>query len=290
MNDVTELAGLRRYPLARRGLMMTGLISGFTLATQSVEAQAIHTDAAGLDVGETQVPVHDGRLPAYFARPAAGTNFPVVLVFEEIFGVHEYIKDVCRRFAKLGYLAVATEYYARFGDLSKMTDGRQIMQDVILKAPDAQYLRDADATAAWAGENKGDVQRLGVNGFCRGGRQAWLYAAHNVRLKAAVAWYGPLKGPTSPIQPETALQVVGQVKCPVLGLYGGQDPSNPLADIHAAQAVAKAAGEAVEIVIYPDAPHGFHADYRPSYRAAAAEDGWKRAIAWFHRHGVAPRT
>ena len=290
MNDISELAGLQRYPLARRGMIMTGLISGFTLATQRVEAQAIHTDAEGLDTGEAQIPVKDGHLPAYFARPAKGTHFPIVLVFEEIFGVHEYIKDVCRRFAKLGCMAVATEYYARLGDLSKMTDGAQIMRDVISKAPDAQFMSDADATAAWAGRNKGDIGRLGVNGFCRGGRQTWLYAAHNPHLKAAVAWYGPVGGSTSPIQPKRVVDIAGEIKCPLLGLYGGQDASNPLDAVHEAEAKAKAAHRTVEIVIYPDAPHGFHADYRPSYRQADAEAGWQRAVAWFRRYGVIPKA
>ena len=198
MNDLSELAGLQRYPLARRGLVMTSLISGFTLATQRVDAQVIHTDTTGLDAGETQVPVKDGHLPAYFARPAKGTDFPVILVNEEIFGVHEHIKDLCRRLAKVGYLAVATEYYARIGDLSKMTDVPTIFKDVISKKPDAEYMTDLDSTADWAGDNKGDLGRLAVTGFCRGGRQTWLYAAHNPHLKAAAAWYGPIKGPDQP--------------------------------------------------------------------------------------------
>jgi carboxymethylenebutenolidase len=290
VNDLSELAGLRRYPLARRGMMMTGLISGLTLATQRVEAQAIHTDTAGLDAGEAQIPVKDGHLPAYYARPAKGTHFPVILVFEEIFGVHEYIKDVCRRFAKLGCMAVATEYYARLGDLSKMTDSQQIVRDVVSKEPDAQWMSDADATAAWAGKHKGDTARLGVTGFCRGGRQTWLYAAHNRHLKAAVAWYGPIKGATSDIQPKAAIDIAGQIECPLLGLYGGQDQGIAMDDVRAAEAKAKAAHKTVEIVIYPDAPHGFHADYRPSYRQADAEDGWRRAVAWFRRYGVLPKA
>ncbi|HEX2943583.1 MAG TPA: dienelactone hydrolase family protein [Rhodopila sp.] len=288
MNDLTELTGLRHFPLARRGLMMSGLISGFTLATQRVEAQAIHTDAQGLEAGEAHIPTTDGTLPAYYARPAGKGPFPIVLVNEEIFGVHEYIKDVCRRLAKQGYLAVATEYYARIGDLSKMTDVKQIFHDVILKAPDAQYMSDLDSTAAWAAKNRGIADRMGVIGFCRGGRQTWLYAAHNPHLKAAVAFYGPLGGTPSPIQPKTALDLAGDIKCPLLGLYGAQDQSIPVSMVREAEAKAKAAGKTVEIVIYPDAGHGFHADYRPSYRAADAADGWKRAIAWFHRYGVAP--
>src|SRR6185437_87594 len=288
MNDMTEFAGLQDYPLARRGFVMTGLISGFTLATQRAEAQAIRTDTNGIDAGEAQIPVQGGSLPAYFARPASGTNFPVIIVNEEIFGVHEYIADICRRFAKLGFLAVAPEYYARIADVSKMTDVKQIVSEVISKEPDAQYMADADAAVAWAGANKGDPARLGVTGFCRGGRMTWLFAAHNAQAKAAVAWYGPLLGTTSPIQPHTASDVVEQIKCPLLGLYSGQDQSSPPEAIKAAEAKAKAAGKTVEFVIYPDAPHGFHADYRPSYRKADAEDGWKRMLAWFRHYGVAP--
>jgi carboxymethylenebutenolidase len=288
MDDMTELDGLRDYPLARRGIMTTGLISGFTLATQRVEAQAIHTDATGIEVGETEIPTTDGKLPAYYAKPAHKGPFPVILVNEEIFGIHEYIKDVCRRWAKLGYLAVATDYYARIGDLSKMTDVKQIMTDVILKTPDDQYMLDLDSTAAWALENDGSSTRVGVMGFCRGGRQTWLYAAHSPHLKAAVAFYGPLSGTPSSIQPQTALDVAAQIKCPLLGLYGAQDPSIPVDAVREAQAKAKAAHKSVDIVIYPDAGHGFHADYRPSYRQADAEDAWKRALAWFHRFGMRP--
>jgi carboxymethylenebutenolidase len=286
MNDLTELKGLRDYPLARRGMLMTGLISGFTLATERAEAQAIHTDTAGIDAGETQIPTTDGKLPAYYAKPAGKGPFPVILVIEEIFGVHEYIKDVCRRLAKAGHLAVATEYYARIGDLSKMTDTQQIFSDVILKAPDAQFMSDLDSTAAWAQHNGGSATQLGVMGFCRGGRQTWLYAAHNPKLKAAVAFYGPLGGTPSPIQPKTALDIAGQIHCPLLGLYGGQDPSIPVDSVRQAEAKAKAAHKTIDIVIYNDAPHGFHADYRPSYRQADAEDAWKRTLQWFHRFGV----
>ena len=290
MRDPTEIAGRRDYPLPRRGMLMTGLISGFTLATRRVEAQAIHTDTQGLDAGETRIPTSDGKLPAYFAKPARKGTFPVVLVNEEIFGVHEYIKDVCRRLAKVGYLAIATEYYARIGDLSKMTDARQIFNDVILKAPDGQYMSDLDSTAAWALDNSGSATRVGVMGFCIGGRQTWLYAAHSPHLKAAVAFYGLLGGAPSSIQPLTALDVAGKIKCPLLGLYGGQDASIPVEAVREAEAKAKAAHEIVEIVIYPDAPHGFHADYRPSYRQADAEDAWNRTLAWFKRFGVTPAT
>lgn len=288
MNELTELAGLRNYPLLRRGVIMTGLISGFTVATQRVEAQAIRTDTEGLQAGEVQIPTNEGSLPAYFARPAKRGPFPIVLVNEEIFGVHEYIKDVCRRFAKLGYLAVATEYYARVGDLSKMTDISRIIADVISKAPDAQYMADADATVAWAEKNQGDSARIGIVGFCRGGRQTWLYAAHSPHLKAAVAFYGPLGGTPSSIQPQTALDLAAQIQCPLLGLYAGKDTGIPVDMVRQAEAKAKAEHKVVEIVVYPDAAHGFHADYRPSYRQADAEDAWHRTLEWFRRFGVAP--
>jgi carboxymethylenebutenolidase len=280
------LSGLLPTALARRGFMMSSLITGLTLATTRVEAQVIHTDTQGIVAGETKIPVTDGALPGYFAHPAGTGPFPTVLVIEEIFGVHEYIKDICRRLAKAGYFAVAPELYARIADLSKMTDVHQIIQDVILKAPDATLLADLDATAAWAATQGGDVTRLAVTGFCRGGRNTWLYAAHNPALKAAVAWYGPVLSPTSDIQPKTPTDIAADLKCPLLGLYGGQDTSIKMPDVQAAAAKAKAAGKDVQIVIYADAGHGFHADYRPSYNAADAADGWKKALAWFHDHGV----
>lgn len=280
------LDGLKAYPLARRGMMMTGLISGFTLAVTRVEAQVIHTDAAGLDAGTAMIPTTEGSLPAYYARPAGNGPFPTVLVIEEIFGVHEYIQDTCRRLAKAGYMAVAPELYARIGDLSKMTDVGAIIRDVISKAPDDRLLQDLDATAAWATANKGDPARLAVTGFCRGGRNTWMYAAHNPALKAAVAWYGPVKGMPSPIQPTNPGDIADKLGAPLLGLYGGQDAGIAVADVQAAAAKAKAAGKTVEIVVFPDAPHGFHADYRPSYRKADAEDGFGRMLAWFKTYGV----
>lgn len=278
------LQGLTRYPLPRRSVMMTGLISGFTLATTRVEAQAIHTDAAGLVAGETTVPTDKGDLPAYFARPDGSGPFPTVLVIEEIFGVHEYIKDTCRRLAKAGYLAVAPELYARIGDLSKMTDVSAIVRDVISKTPDDQLLRDLDATATWAAAHGGDPKRLVVTGFCRGGRNTWLYAAHNPALRAAVAWYGPVGGTPSSIQPRNAADVATELKAPLLGLYGGQDAGIPVADVQAAAAKAVSAGKTVQIHVFDDAPHGFHADYRPSYRKADAEAGWQEMLGWFSKN------
>jgi carboxymethylenebutenolidase len=272
--------------LDRRGFLMTTLISGFTLAATRGHAAAIHTDTTGLTAGATTIPVSDGQLPAYFARPQGNGPFPVILVTEEIFGVHEYIKDICRRFAKLGYLAVAPEYYARLGDLSTMTDPHEIISQVISRAPDAQMMNDMDHAVAWAAANHGDTKRLGIIGFCRGGRQVWQYAAHSTTLKAAVAFYGPLGGHPSPIQPKTALDLAGQIHCPLLALYGGQDSSIPASDRAKAAAAAKAAGETVQMIVYPDAGHGFHADYRATYNEAAAKDGWAHALAWFKRYGV----
>jgi len=282
-----EVAGLRAYPLARRGLLMAGLISGFTLATTRVDAQAIHTDTIGMDAGETKVPTDEGDLPAYYARPQGAGPFPILLVMEEAFGVHEHIKDICRRLAKLGYLAVATEYYARIGDLSKMTDPEQIQRDVISRAPDAQMMSDMDATVSWAAANHGDPARLGIVGFCRGGRATWLYAAHSSQLKAAVAWYGQVATPDTDIQPKNPIDIAADLKCPLLGLYGGKDTVNPIASIREAEENAKKAGKTVEIVIFPDAPHGFNADYRPSYREADAKKAWGLMMDWFRKYGVA---
>lgn len=282
------LDGLVSEPFSRRGFVMTGLISGFTLATTVVHGQTITTDSKGLVAGEVKIPTADGDLPGYRAMPEGTGPFPIVLVVEEIFGVHEYIKDICRRFAKLGYCAVAPELYARLGDLSKMTDAQVIVRDVISKAPDATLLSDLDSTAKWAAsQSRGDAARLGITGFCRGGRAVWLYAAHNPQLKAAVAWYGPLGGNPTAIQPKTAAEVVGALKAPVLGLYGGADTGIPVASVEKQRDAAKAVGKTVEVVIFPDTPHGFHADYRPSYRKAQAEDGWARMLAWFKRYGVA---
>ncbi|RDJ27646.1 dienelactone hydrolase family protein [Bosea caraganae] len=282
------LDGLAREPFSRRGFVMTGLITGFTLATTVVHGQAIKTDSAGLEAGDVMIPTSDGQMPAYRAMPAGAGPFPIVLVIEEIFGVHEYLKDTCRRLAKLGYCAIAPEIYARQGDLTKMTDIQQIVSQVISKKPDAELLSDLDATAKWAAtSSKGDAAKLGVTGFCRGGRAVWLYAAHNPSVKASVAWYGPLGGSRTDIQPKTAADVAADIKAPVLGLYGGADTGIPVTDVEKQRDTAKAAGKTVEIVIYPDTPHAFHADYRPSYRKQPAEDGWARMLAWFKTYGVA---
>ena len=281
------LDGLVPTPLSRRGFVMTSLMTGLTLAVAPVEAGVIHTDAEGIEAGEVAIPTGDGPMPGYRAVPTGTGPFPVILVVEEIFGVHEYIKDICRRLAKLGYCAVAPELYARQGDLSTMTDVKQIIAEVISKTPDAQWIADLDAAAAYAGSSaKGDLGRLGAMGWCRGGRAVWLYDAHRTDLKAAVAWYGPVGGERTAIQPRTAGDVAGELHAPLLGLYGAADTGIPVPAVEEARDRAKAAGKSVEIVVFPDAPHGFHADYRPSYREAAAVEGWARALAFLKAHGV----
>ena len=287
MNDMQGLSGLASYPLARRGMLMSGLVSGLTLATTRVEAQVVRTDSVGIEAMEVKIPTADGELPGYLAKPVGAGPFPIVLVNEEIFGVHEYIKDVCRRFAKIGYVAVAPEIYARIGDLTKMTDAAQIVSTVISKEPDATMLSDLDSAVKFAAVHGGDANRLGVTGFCRGGRTTWLFATHGPTVKAAVAWYGPVLGTPTAIQPKSPTDVAGELRCPLLGLYGGLDTGIKPDDVQAAAAKARAAGKTVEIVIYPDAPHGFHADYRPSYKAADAADGWMRLQAWFKKYGAA---
>jgi carboxymethylenebutenolidase len=281
-----ESCGAPPGRIARRVFVMTSLMSGFTLATARGDNPPIATDSHGLEAVEITIPVVDGDLPGYAARPQGAGPFPIVLVNEEVWGVHEYIKDVCRRLAKQGYLAVAPEYYARHGDLAKMKDIQEIV-GVVSRTPDDEIMADLDAAAKWAASHRGDAGRLAVIGFCRGGRNTWLYAAHNPRLKAAIAWYGPLGGTPTAIQPRTAMDVAGQIKCPLLGLYGGLDQGIPAELVHMAEQRAKAAGKTVEIVIYPDAPHGFHADYRPSYRRADAEDGWKKMLEWLKKYDVA---
>ncbi|HEX6980681.1 MAG TPA: dienelactone hydrolase family protein [Alphaproteobacteria bacterium] len=284
-----DIASLTRCgtPLTRRGFVVTSLGTGFALAAGPVSAQAVRTDANGLTAGEVQIPVADGQIPAYRAKPATGSNFPTVLVVQEIFGVHEHIKDICRRFAKLGYLAVAPELYARQGDVSKITDIQQIQQTIVAKVPDRQVMSDLDAAARWAAGDGGDRNKLGITGFCWGGRIVWLYAAHNPDLKAGVAWYGRLVGQSNEMTPRHPIDVVDQLKAPVLGLYGGADAGIPNDTVERMQAALKAANKTGEIVVYPDTPHAFHADYRPSYREGPAKDGWQRLLAWFRRYGVA---
>ncbi len=273
--------------LTRRGFLVTALGAGFALAVQPVAAQtAIHTGAQGLVAGEIRVKTADGEMVAYRAQPASGTHFPVVLVVPEIFGVHEHIADVCRRLAKLGYLALAPELFARQGDPRAIGSIAQIMSEIIAKVPDAQVMSDLDACVAWAKVSGGDTARLAITGFCWGGRITWLYAAHNPGLKAGVAWYGRLVGEKSALTPRQPLDVAAELKAPVLGLYGGADTGIPLDTVWQMQDALAAAGGTSRIQVYDDAPHAFHADYRPSYRKEAAEDGWRRLRDWLKAHGV----
>jgi carboxymethylenebutenolidase len=275
--------------LTRRAFVVTSLAAGFATAVRPVAAETVvTTDSDGLVTSEVKIPVAGGELPGYRAMPAAGKAFPVVLVVQEIFGVHEHIRDVCRRFAKLGYLAVAPELFARQGDVSKMADVQDIVATVVAKVPDAQVMADLDAAVTWAAKTgKGDAGKLGITGFCWGGRIVWLYAAHSPKLKAGVAWYGRLVGPTTDLQPKNPIDVVSALRAPVLGLYGGADQGIPTETVEQMRAALKAAGKPSEIVVYPEAPHGFFADYRPSYRPEPAKDGWKRLLEWFRQHGAA---
>ena len=267
--------------------MVTLLATGFALAVRPVSAQTITTDNIALVVDEVKIPVVDGEIPAYLAHPAEGGRFPVILVVQEIFGVHEHIKDVCRRFAKLGYLAVAPELFARRGDVSSTTDINEIVAKVVSKVPDAQVLSDLDATVEWVNNtSKGDTSHLAITGFCWGGRITWLYCAHNPQVKAGVAWYGKLTGPASEQQPTHPINIASQLKVPVLGLYGGKDDNIPLDSVERMKKLLANGDSHSDIQVYADAPHAFFADYRPSYRKEAAEDGWKRLQDWLASHGM----
>jgi len=273
--------------LTRRALVKASLGLGFCAAIAPAWAQTITTSAEGLAAGETRVNAGDAEIPAYRAQPERGGPFPLVLVVHEIFGVHEHIKDVCRRFARLGYYAIAPDLFARQGDAAKEPDMSKLMAEIVARTPDAEVAGDLDATLSFAAASGAvDVERAAVVGFCWGGRQVWLYAAHNSRLKAAVAWYGPLAYPASALRPKNPPDVVDELKVHTLGLYGGQDKIIPLDEIEAMRAKLAAAGAESRIVVYPDAGHAFYADYRPSYVKADAEASWKEAIAWLKAHGV----
>jgi carboxymethylenebutenolidase len=282
-----ELEGLvARSQWTRRGFVMTSLATGFALSVQPVSAETIHTDANGLEAGEVKVPVADGSIPAYRAMPDKGGPYPTVLVIQEVFGVHEHIKDICRRLAKLGYYAIAPELYARQGNPAEIKDPKELIAKIVSKVPDEQVMSDLDATLVYAkSSDKADLWKLAVTGFCWGGRITWLYAGHQPALKAAVAWYGVDRA-HSEVTPNNPLDIIPDLKCAVLGLYGGADKSIPRELIDKRQAACKADGKTCDFVIYPDAPHGFNADYRPSYRPEAAKDGWARMLAWFKDHGV----
>ena len=280
----------------RRDFVRAAVGTGFAAAVLPVTAQTVRTDSAGLIAGEVTIPVGDFKLPAYRAMPAGTTaagaaRLPVVLVVSEIFGVHEHIADVARRFARLGYLAIAPEMFVRQGDAQAYGEVSKLISEVINKVPDAQVMADLDACVAWAGTNGGDSARLAVTGFCWGGRITWMYSAHNPAVKAGVAWYGQLLGVPNALKPTNPIDRVEQLNAPVLGLYGALDTGIPVAAVDQMKAAlagaARPAAQQSQFVVYPDAPHAFHADYRPSYRKDAAEDGWKRCVAWLKAHGVA---
>jgi carboxymethylenebutenolidase len=291
MSDLTsDIIGLTKAPdVSRRGFMTASaaVAAGYTLAAGPVRAEAIKTDTSGLKVGGATVKVAGGDMPVYFARPENATNPPVILVAMEIFGLHEWVKDITRRVAKLGALAVAPDYYFRAGqDLTKITEIPKLMPIVNAK-PDAELFADLDATAAWAKQQGGDTARLGIMGFCRGGRTVWEYSAHNPGLKAGVAFYGTLNDPPNmPGWPKSPMQLVSEMKAPVLGLYGAEDQGIPVAQVEQMKAALAAANKTAEFHIYPGAPHGFEADYRPSYRKDAAEDAWNQMQSWFRKHKV----
>ncbi len=271
----------------RRGFVQTAVGGGFAAAVLPVTAETISTDTAGLDAGTFSIEVGDFKMPAYRAQPAGRKNLPIILVASEIFGVHEHIADVCRRFAKQGYLAIAPSLFVRHGDAGAYTDIPKLIAEVVAKASDAQVAGDLDATVAWAARHGGDASRLGITGFCWGGRTTWAYTAHNPAVKAAVAWYGPVARSYF-AGDKTIIEQAAAIKAPVLGLYGAADTGIPVETLTQLEAALKAAGHLKsEFVGYPDTPHAFHADYRPSYRKAAADDGWARCLAWFKKQGVA---
>lgn len=283
--EIDSLAPGRDF--SRRGFVQATVGSGFAAAVLPVTAQTITTDTTGLEAGSITIPVGDFQMPAYRAQPAGKKNLPVILVASEIFGVHEHIADVCRRLAKQGYLAIAPELFVRHGNAGSYTDIPKLISEVVGKASDAQVNADLDATVAWAAANGGDASRLGITGFCWGGRTTWSYAAHNPKVTAAVAWYGPVARSYF-AGDKSVIDRAASIKTPVLGLYGAADGGIPVDTLTQLEAALKAAGNTrCEVVVYPDTPHAFYADYRPSYRKAAADDGWAKALAWFKKHGVA---
>ena len=277
----------------RRTALKTALGVGYAAALPSLAQTAIKTPSTGLTTGEALVNVANFPVPLFFARPQGKKNLPVVLGVHEIFGVHEYIADVCRRFAQAGYLAIAPELFARQGDPGSYGEIAKLWNEVVAKVPDAQVMADLDGAVQWAGANGGNGHQVGITGFCWGGRITWLYAERSPHVKAAVAWYGSLGGEASDLTPQHPMDLAANIQAPVLGLYGGQDAGIPLTSVNQMKdALAdagrrgNAAARASQFVVYPQAPHAFHADYRPSFRQDAAEDGFKRALQWFKGHGV----
>lgn len=277
--------------LTRRGFATASLASGFALAVLPVAAETITTDAEGLDIAEVSIPAGDRDIPGYRARPAGGSGEAVVIVTQEIFGVHEHIKDLVRRLAKEGYYAIAPDLYVRQGDPTKAADIDTLIKEIVAKVPDSQVMSDLDATVAFAAAEKADSAKLAINGFCWGGRIVWLYAAHNPALKAGAAFYGRLAvkpdAPADPLHPRHPVDVAAELKAPVIGFYGALDKGIPLETVDMMKAALAAAGSPSTIIVYPDAGHGFNADYRDSYREADAKDAWARMLAWYKANGAA---
>jgi carboxymethylenebutenolidase len=274
-------------PENRRAFLVTKLAVGFALAVRPIGAETINTDTNGLTAGEVKIPTADGQIPAYRACPTRGRNFPIVLVVQEIFGVHEHIKDMCRRFAKAGYCAVAPELYARQGDVSKIENIQEIITKVVSKVPDAQVMTDLDAAADWAAKSsRGNGNRLAITGFCWGGRIVWLYASHNPKLKAGAAWYGRIEGDKNALTPKNPIDLAGSLKAPVIGFYGGKDAGIPQESLEKMRGALRVVDDPSEINVYPQAEHGFNADYRPSYNKEAAQDAYTKLLAWFKKYGA----
>ena len=269
----------------RRAAMMGGVaIAGYALAAQPVSASAISTPADGLDAGMIEFATNGLDMRAYRARPSGKTRLPVILVVQEVFGLHEWVRDMTRRFARAGYYAIAPDLYQRQGDATKVADFGKLFAEIVSKVPDAQVMTDLDAALLFSRRDGGNPARAGITGFCWGGRVTWLYAAHNPRLKAGVAWYGRLAGAGTPLQPKNPIDLIPSIRAPVLGLYGGLDKGIPVADVDRMRAALVAGHKPSSLVVYPQADHGFMADYRPSYNADAARDGWAKALDWFHRN------
>lgn len=289
ITDVESLLGQSSLsgPDGRRGFLKVALGTGFAVAALPVVAQnVIKTDGAGLISGTVMVKIDGQDVPVYASQPEGKTGLPVVLVISEIFGVHEHIADMARRFAKQGYLALAPDLFVRQGDATKAPSMPELMKNIVGKTPDAQVMSDLDAVVAWAKQNGGDTSRLGITGFCWGGRVTWLYAAHNPAVKAGVAWYGRLVGESTAITPQHPVDLAPTLTVPVLGLYGGKDTGIPQESIEKMKAALAKGASKSEFVVYPDSGHAFNADYRPSYVAADAKDGYARCLAWFKAHGV----
>ncbi len=271
--------------VTRRELLVAGI--GYAAAVMPVTSWAVTTLAAGMADGDVEITLGKEKMPGYWAMPKGNGPFPVIIVVQEIFGIHEYIKDVCRRLAKEGYLAIAPSLYSRLGDATKIAEIDKILADIVAKVNHPQVMKDLDGVLSWLSVNpKADTKRVGITGFCWGGNITWMYAAHNPKLKAGVAWYGKVSGDKKPDQPLFPLDIANDLRVPVLGLYGEKDTGIPLDQVEKMKVALKKGKRTSEIAVFPGAGHGFHADYRPSYNAEAAKQGWEKLLAWFHKNGL----